>query len=33
MILIIGLITLISCMILWWKDIITESTYQGHHTT
>ncbi|OMJ07110.1 Cytochrome c oxidase subunit 3 [Smittium culicis] len=20
-------------MILWWKDVIIESTYQGHHTT
>ncbi|OLY77560.1 Cytochrome c oxidase subunit 3 [Smittium mucronatum] len=32
-ILVVGFIALISCMILWWKDVITESTYQGHHTT
>src|SRR5271154_4988904 len=28
----IGIITLLSCMILWWKDVITESTFLGHHT-
>ena len=28
----IGLITLLLCMILWWKDVIIESTYLGYHT-
>lgn len=30
--LIIGIISLLSCMALWWKDVIIESTYLGHHT-
>ena len=27
-----GLITLILTMIVWWRDVIRESTFQGHHT-
>ena len=27
-----GLILILTTMILWWKDTIIESTYQGHHT-
>lgn len=27
-----GLILIISCMIAWLKDVIRESTFQGHHT-
>jgi len=27
-----GLISLITIMILWWRDVIREATYQGHHT-
>jgi len=27
-----GLILILVTMILWWKDIVFESTYQGHHT-
>lgn len=30
--LIIGLISTVSCMGFWFKDVITESTYLGHHT-
>nr|YP_203344.1 cytochrome c oxidase subunit 3 [Zancudomyces culisetae]AAW49511.1 cytochrome c oxidase subunit 3 [Zancudomyces culisetae] len=29
----ISIISLILSMSLWWKDVIIESTYQGHHTT
>ncbi|PVU84920.1 hypothetical protein BB561_007012, partial [Smittium simulii] len=29
----IGIISLLLCMCLWWKDVIIESTFQGHHTT
>nr|YP_009003502.1 cytochrome c oxidase subunit III [Chthonerpeton indistinctum]AGZ18922.1 cytochrome c oxidase subunit III [Chthonerpeton indistinctum] len=31
-ILILGLTVLILTMIQWWRDIIRESTFQGHHT-
>lgn len=31
-ILIIGIILVIISMIFWWRDVISESTYQGHHT-
>lgn len=27
-----GILSLISTMFIWWRDIIRESTYQGHHT-
>lgn len=27
-----GIIMIIITMILWWRDIIRESTFQGHHT-
>lgn len=27
-----GLILVLSTMIFWWRDIIREATYQGHHT-
>ena len=27
-----GILSLLSCMALWWKDVIIESTYQGNHT-
>jgi len=30
--LILGLISLISCMFFWWRDIIVEGTYQGAHS-
>jgi cytochrome c oxidase subunit 3 len=30
--LILGLISLVSCMAIWWRDVIRESTWQGHHT-
>ena len=30
--LIIGLLMVIISMFLWWKDVIDESTYLGHHT-
>ncbi|CAM6054578.1 unnamed protein product [Sphagnum tenellum] len=28
-----GLTTLIYTMFVWWRDVIRESTYEGHHTT
>nr|YP_097134.1 cytochrome c oxidase subunit III [Plethodon elongatus]AAU20571.1 cytochrome c oxidase subunit III [Plethodon elongatus] len=28
-----GLIIMILTMIQWWRDIVRESTFQGHHTT
>lgn len=31
--LVIALLALVSSMTLWWKDVIIESTYQGHHTS
>ena len=31
-ILICGLLLLISIMFIWWRDVIRESTYEGHHT-
>lgn len=31
-ILIVGLLLLISIMFIWWRDVIRESTYEGHHT-
>jgi len=30
--LVIGLISLLTTMILWWRDTIRESTFQGYHT-
>nr|UJI65679.1 cytochrome c oxidase subunit 3 [Basilia ansifera] len=30
--LMLGIIQLIICLIQWWRDIIRESTFQGHHT-
>ena len=30
--LIIGFISVLSSMIFWFKDIVTEGSYQGHHT-
>ena len=27
-----GIIFLVAAMFIWWRDIIRESTYQGHHT-
>jgi len=27
-----GLIFVISCMAIWWRDVIREATFQGHHT-
>lgn len=32
LILSLGLILLISIMFIWWRDVIRESTYEGHHT-
>jgi cytochrome c oxidase subunit 3 len=28
-----GIIMILITMIFWWRDIIRESTYEGHHTT
>lgn len=28
----IGLITILSIMYTWWRDIVREATYEGHHT-
>nr|AOY36426.1 cytochrome c oxidase subunit 3 [Chrysis angustula] len=28
-----GVISLISCMLLWWRDVIRESTFQGFHNS
>jgi len=28
----IGLLLLISCLIIWWRDVIREATYEGQHT-
>lgn len=33
LILFMGLILLISCMSLWWRDVVREGTFQGMHTT
>lgn len=27
-----GLVLLISCMLLWWRDVVREATFEGHHT-
>ena len=27
-----GFISLVSCMYLWWRDIVREGTYEGYHT-
>ena len=27
-----GLISVLTCMFLWWRDIVRESTFEGHHT-
>src|SRR5271165_6867082 len=32
MILFMNIIGLLSCMILWWRDVIREGTYEGNHT-
>nr|AEF33994.1 cytochrome c oxidase subunit III [Podocnemis unifilis] len=31
--LILGLITMLLTLLQWWRDIVRESTFQGHHTT
>uniref|UniRef100_A0AAU8HQF1 Cytochrome c oxidase subunit 3 n=1 Tax=Demospongiae sp. TaxID=2813625 RepID=A0AAU8HQF1_9METZ len=31
-VLILGLITIVFTMIVWWRDVIREATYQGYHT-
>jgi hypothetical protein len=28
-----GFIILISTMAIWWRDVIREATFEGHHTT
>jgi cytochrome c oxidase subunit 3 len=28
-----GILMILTTMILWWRDIIRESTFQGHHTS
>ena len=28
-----GLILLVSTMAIWWRDVIREATFEGHHTT
>lgn len=28
----IGLVIILAVMVVWWRDIIREATYQGHHT-
>ena len=30
--LIIGVISVLSCMAVWWRDVIREATFQGFHT-
>jgi cytochrome c oxidase subunit 3 len=30
--LVLGLLCLLSCMYLWWRDVVIEGTYQGYHT-
>lgn len=29
---IVGLLAVVSSMIFWWRDVIAEATYKGHHT-
>lgn len=31
-VLVLGLITIVFTMVVWWRDVIREATYQGHHT-
>jgi cytochrome c oxidase subunit 3 len=31
-ILLIGILAVISCMVVWWRDIIREATFKGYHT-
>lgn len=28
-----GLLTLVSTMAIWWRDVIREATFEGHHTS
>jgi len=28
-----GLVSLVSTMAIWWRDVIREATFEGHHTT
>lgn len=28
-----GLIILLATMAIWWRDVIREATFEGHHTT
>src|SRR5690242_4289007 len=30
--LIVGVIAVLSCMAIWWRDVIREATFQGMHT-
>src|SRR3954463_6951015 len=30
--LVIGLLSVLSCMAVWWRDVIREATFQGYHT-
>lgn len=32
LILFLGLISVISCMFVWWRDVIREATFNGYHT-
>jgi heme/copper-type cytochrome/quinol oxidase subunit 3 len=32
LILLIGILSVICCMIIWWRDVIREATYNGYHT-
>jgi heme/copper-type cytochrome/quinol oxidase subunit 3 len=32
-VLFIGLVVTVFCCILWWRDVIREATYEGHHTS
>ena len=27
-----GMLVVIYCMYVWWRDIVRESTFEGHHT-
>ena len=27
-----GLVIIVVTMVVWWRDVIREATYQGHHT-
>jgi heme/copper-type cytochrome/quinol oxidase subunit 3 len=32
LILLLGLLSVIACMAIWWRDVIREATFNGFHT-